>query len=46
MRDSVDFELRQFMGDRVDEYYFDYQIINQNKNDGTGKCDAVSNCRS
>ena len=41
MRDSVDFELRQFMGDRVDEYYFDYQIINQNKNDGTGKCDVV-----
>jgi len=41
MRDSVDFELRQFMGDRVDEYYFDYQIINQNKNDGTGKCDVL-----
>lgn len=41
MRDSVDFELRQFMGDRVDEYYFDYQIMNQNKNDGTGKCDVL-----
>ena len=41
MRDSVDFELRQFMGDRVDEYYFDYQVISQGKNDSSGKCDVL-----
>lgn len=41
MRDSVDFELRQFMGDRMDDYYFDYQIMSYNKNDNTGKCDVL-----
>ena len=41
MMDSVDFELRQFVGDKLDEYYFDYQIINYNKGDGTGKCDVI-----
>lgn len=41
MRDSADFELRQFIGERVDEYYFDYQIVNYDKNSGTGKCDVL-----
>lgn len=41
MRDSVDFELRQFIGERLDEYYFDYQIINYNKNDKSGRCDVL-----
>ena len=39
MRDSLDFELRQFMGDRVDDYYFDYEVLN--KNNSTGKCDVL-----
>lgn len=41
MRDSVDFELRQFIGERVDEYYFDYQITSYDKNSGNGKCDVL-----
>lgn len=41
MRDSIDFELRQFFGDRIDEYYFDYEIMSYNKNDASGKCDVL-----
>ena len=41
MRDSIDFELRQFFGDRIDEYYFDYEVIDYNKNDASGKCDVL-----
>ena len=39
--DSVEFELRQFMGDRLDEYYFDYEIVGSEKNAGSGKCHAL-----
>ena len=39
MKDSLDFELRQFMGDRADEYYFDYEVLD--KNNSTGKCDVL-----
>ena len=33
MKESIDFELRQFIGDMVEEYYFDYEITNINKDD-------------
>lgn len=41
MRDSVEFELRQFIGERIDEYYFDYQVINFDKSNGNNKCDVL-----
>ncbi|MGL5150971.1 MAG: pilus assembly protein PilM [Clostridium sp.] len=36
LRDSIDFELRQFVGDRVDELYFDYEVISANKEENNG----------
>ncbi|MGG7178828.1 pilus assembly protein PilM [Clostridium paraputrificum] len=41
MRDSVDFELRQFIGDRIDEYYFDYEVIHYDKNDAGGNAQIL-----
>lgn len=41
MRDTIDFELRQFIGDRVDEYYFDYEITHYDKNDSTGNAEVL-----
>lgn len=40
MRDSVDFELRQFIGDKIDEYYFDYEVISYNKEENNGNADV------
>ncbi len=40
MRDSVDFELRQFIGDKIDEYYFDYEVITYNKEENNGNADV------
>ncbi|MGL4772977.1 MAG: pilus assembly protein PilM [Clostridium sp.] len=36
LRDSIDFELRQFVGDRVDDLYFDYEVISSNKEETNG----------
>lgn len=41
MMDNVDFELRQFIGDRVDEYYFDYEITHYDKSDESGNADVL-----
>lgn len=41
MRDSVEFELKQFVGDRIDNYYFDYEIINYDKNQSNGNADVL-----
>lgn len=35
-RDSVEWELNQYMGDRMEEFYFDYEIINMTA-DGKNK---------
>ena len=31
MKDSIEFELIQFIGDMVEKYYFNYEITNINK---------------
>ena len=41
MRDSVEFELKQFIGERIEEYYFDYEIINYDKNQNSGNADVL-----
>lgn len=41
MRDTIDFELRQFIGDRIDEYYFDYEVTHFDKNDQSGNCELL-----
>ncbi|MGL4109456.1 type IV pilus biogenesis protein PilM [Clostridium sp. LP20] len=41
MRDSVNFELRQFIGDRIEDYYFDYEVIHYDKNDASGNAQIL-----
>ena len=41
MRDSIEFELKQFIGERIDEYYFDYEIVHYDKNQNSGNADVL-----
>ncbi|MFR9241899.1 MAG: type IV pilus biogenesis protein PilM [Clostridium baratii] len=41
MRDSIEFELKQFIGERIDEYYFDYEIVYYDKNQNSGNADVL-----
>lgn len=41
MRDSVEFELKQFVGDRIEEFYFDYEVIHYDKNENNGNANVL-----
>ena len=40
MLDSVEFELRQFIGDKIEEYYLDYEVLNYNKDENNGNAEV------